>query len=247
MHRKRAFVVLSVVGLLAFAAGLAWAQEEGETPQVNAVDLPLFTFMFMNGFSNFMQFFALTLASVAMLALTIEHMINIRRDKLIPPELVGEIEALLEDEEYGEALDLCEAERCYLTNVMAAAIPRIGGGFEAVNEAAQGALDQEGAKLLQKVSWLSFCSAIAPLLGLLGTIIGMISAFGEIARLTTSPKPAQLANGISTALYTTAFGLVVAIPATLSFFFFRYRVFKLSLEVSNLVGDLLERFRPQAE
>ena len=182
--------------------------------------------------------------SIAAVALVIEHFISIRRDKLIPPELVGEIEALLEDEEYGEAMDLCDAEPTMLTNVVGAAIPKVESGYDAMAEAVREVGEEEGIKLQQKIGWLSLIGNIAPMVGLLGTVTGMIAAFGKIASSVTPPKPADLADGISTALLTTAFGLIVAIPAMSFYFFFRGKVIKLSMETSAICGDLVDRIRP---
>ena len=71
------------------------------------------------------------LLSIVSLALAIEHFVTIRRDKLVPPELIDEIEALFEEEEYQEALELCESEPNYLTNILSAGLPKINAGFEA--------------------------------------------------------------------------------------------------------------------
>jgi biopolymer transport protein ExbB len=84
------------------------------------------------------------------------------------------------------------------------------------------------------------------MLGLFGTVYGMIQAFNEITRKGATVTPQDLSAGISTALITTLFGLFVAMPALFFFFLFRNKVIKVSLEITAIAADLVERFRPQA-
>jgi biopolymer transport protein ExbB len=186
------------------------------------------------------------LLSIVSLALAIEHFVTIRRDKLVPPELIDEIEALFEEEEYQEALELCESEPNYLTNILSAGLPKINAGFEAMEKAMDEVAEEEAIKLHQKVGWLSLIGNIAPMMGLFGTVYGMIQAFNEITRLGAAVTPKDLSAGISTALITTLFGLFVAMPSLFFFFVFRNRVIKVSLEISAIADDLVERFRPHA-
>ena len=164
----------------------------------------------------------------------------------MPPELIDEIEALFEEEEYQEALELCESEPNFLTNILSAGLPKINAGFEAMEKSMDEVAEEEAIKLHQKIGWLSLIGNIAPMLGLFGTVFGMIQAFNEIARLGATVTPADMADGISTALITTLFGLFVAMPALFFFFYFRNKVIKVSLEVTAIADDLVERFRPHA-
>lgn len=185
------------------------------------------------------------LLSIISLALAIEHFVTIRRDKLVPPELIDEIEALFEEEEYQEALELCENEPNFLTNVLSAGLPKINAGFDAMEKAMDEVAEEETIKLHQKIGWLSLIGNIAPMMGLFGTVLGMIGAFNEITRLGANVTPKDLSAGISTALITTLFGLFVAMPALFFFFLFRNKVIKVSLEITAIAADLVERFRPQ--
>jgi biopolymer transport protein ExbB len=186
------------------------------------------------------------LLSIVSLALAIEHFVTIRRDKLVPPELIDEIEALFEEEEYQEALELCESEPNFLTNILSAGLPKINAGFDAMEKAMDEVAEQEAIKLHQKVGWLSLIGNIAPMMGLFGTVYGMIMAFNEITRLGQAVQPKDLSSGISTALITTLFGLFVAMPSLFFFFVFRNKVIKVSLEIGAIADDLVERFRPHA-
>jgi len=184
------------------------------------------------------------LSSVASLALAIEHAITIRRDVLVPPEILGQIEALFEEEEYEEAMTLCESAPNFLTNIIAAGLAKVGAGWDALQGALGEAADNEAIKMYQKISYLSLISQIAPMLGLYGTVIGMIMAFNVIAQSEAAPSPAKLAHGIEVALVTTAEGLTVAMPTVCIYFFFRNRVIRVVMEVGGITDELMERFRP---
>jgi len=190
--------------------------------------------------------YVIILLSIISLALAIEHFVTVRRDKIVPPELIDEIEALFEEEEYQEALELCESEPNFLTNILSAGLPKINAGFEAMEKSMDEVAEEEAIKLHQKIGWLSLIGNIAPMLGLFGTVFGMIQAFNEIARLGATVTPADMADGISTALITTLFGLFVAMPSLFFFFLFRNKVIKVSLELTAIADDLVERFRPHA-
>ena len=184
--------------------------------------------------------------SVVSLALIIENFMTIKRDKLAPPELIDELEALFDEENFQDALELCENERTYLTNVVASGLGKLGHPFDTIQTSLREMQDEESVKLFQKIGWLSLISATAPMMGLLGTVTGMFVTFGEIAAAGGSVSPAQLAGGIKLALTTTIFGLIVAIPVGAFFFVFRNRVVRASIEVNAIAEDLFERFRARS-
>ncbi len=186
----------------------------------------------------------IVLLSVVSGALIIEHFMTLRRDKLIPPDILADIEVLFEEEEFGEAMDICDADPTMLTNVMAAVIPKIGAGYDVMSQTMKDASEEEAIKLHQKISWLSLIGNIGPMMGLLGTVTGMIAAFRVIAQSEEAPSPKDLAAGISTALITTTLGLIVAIPVMSFFFFFRNKIVRISMDLSAICDDLIERFRP---
>jgi biopolymer transport protein ExbB len=233
-NRKLLFAGVLVVMVLAMSS-VAFAQErEGKTLGDVIQDGGLIGFIIIG-------------MSVAALALTIDHIITIRRDKIVPPELIDELEALFEEEEYQEALELCESEPNFLTNILSAGLPKINAGFEAMEKAMDEVSEEETIKLQQKISWLNLIANLAPMMGLLGTVYGMIVAFNEITKLGPNVTPADLSTGISAALVTTMLGLIVAIPTMAAFFYFRNKVIKVSLELAAIADDLVERFRPQQQ
>jgi len=111
-------------------------------------------------------------------------------------------------------------------------------------EAMEKSSDNETVRLHAKIGYLSLIGNIAPMMGLLGTVQGMITAFQKIAQVV-NPEPSQLAEGISMALVTTFLGLVVAIPTMVCFFYFRNRVNRISIEIMETCEELFDRFRPE--
>ena len=183
--------------------------------------------------------------SIVALAIIIENFVSMKRDKLAPPELIDEIQALFDENQFQEAMELCENEPNYFTRVCGAGISKIGHPFETIEKAIEEMGDEESIKLHQKVGWLSLIANVAPMLGLLGTVSGMVDAFNEIASSGGQASPAELASGISKALLTTMFGLIVAIPVTAAFAYIRNRMVRTIIEVGAIVEDLFERFREQ--
>ncbi|MHC5035883.1 MAG: MotA/TolQ/ExbB proton channel family protein [Planctomycetota bacterium] len=238
MSKEWILAAFVVIALIAVCAVPAIAQDEDEDEGAESMTW-MDTIMASGVIGG-----VIILLSIVSLALVIEHFVSIRQDKLVPPEILGEIEVLFEDEEYEEAMELCEAEPSYFTNVVGAALPKMGSGYHAMMDAIADSLDEENTKLHQKISYISLIAAVAPMLGLLGTVYGMIIAFQKIAASRGAPEPAELASGISLALVTTFEGLIVAIPATAFYFFFRNKVVGLGLQITTIVEDLFDRFRP---
>ena len=180
--------------------------------------------------------------SIIALALAIEHFMSIKRDKLAPAHLFDEMEALFEEEKWDDAVELCEAEPCFLTKTIQAGLDKLGHHFDTIQAAYEERHEEEEIRLHQKIGWLSLIAAVAPMMGLLGTVNGMIDTFGEIAS-KPSVKPNDLAGGIKGALVTTMLGLTVAIPVTAAYVFFKNRVISTSLEIGAMVEELFDRFR----
>ncbi len=229
-----------VVGLL--MARMAFAQD-GDAPTGEvAQDKTLMDLINAGGLVGYVIIFC----SIAAMAIAIECFVNIKKEKLCPPHIVAELETLLEEGQFDEAVALCEGTRVYITNVVGASVARAAEGPDAMTNGMEEALDQENLKLMQKISVLSLLGNIGPMLGLTGTVTGMIGAFQQIEKLAT-PSPAQLAKGIYEALVTTCEGLFLAIPVLSVYFILRNRVQRLALELGGVAGEIVERFKPMAE
>ena len=189
----------------------------------------------------------IVVVSVVALAMVIEDYISLKRARLAPPELVDELQALFDEGQFQEALELCENEPTFFTRVCAAGIAKIGHPFEVIQQALTEMGDQESLKLHQKVGYLSLIASVSTMLGLLGTVQGMIIAFDQIALKSGMIQPGELAGAISMALLTTLFGLMVAIPVTAAYVYLKNHLVRSIIEVGAIVEDLFERFRPQAK
>jgi len=244
MSGKTVLSIVTACVVLAFilgVAGVAFAQQPGEE-KITAGAVTVGQILKYAGICGYIIIFL----SIVGVSLIIEHFVTIRRDKLAPPEIIEELETLLEEQNYQEAMELCEAEHNPLTNVVAAALPKINSGFDAIENSLAEVGEEEAVKLQQKISWLSLIGSTAPMWGLLGTVLGMMKSFNIIAAKKGAADPSDLASGISEALVTTMLGLFVAIPMMSVFFYFRNKVVKITLEIGAILEELFERFRPQA-
>lgn len=187
--------------------------------------------------------FVIVLCSVVGVSLAITFAFQIRRDVLVPPDLIDQVQALFDDEDYEEALAVSEQNPCFLSAVVSSGLERMDEGWESMNDGMIEAGEIEATRLHQKVGYLSMIANIAPMLGLLGTVTGMIITFNKIATSPVQPKPKDLAGGISVALGTTFLGLAIAIPMTIIFIFFRNRVVSVVAEVGQITDEMMSRFK----
>ena len=176
--------------------------------------------------------------SVAGTTLVIEHIVNLRRDKLAPAVLAGDLEALINEEEYDQAVELCDENPCYLANVVGSALRMRDAGYQEMIAGLEAAANEETFKLNTKISYLSLIGNVAPLLGLLGTVTGMISSFQVIETLK-APTPGDLAKGVYESLVNTTMGLFIAILFLTVYFLFKNKVSKLCLSINLQSVDML--------
>lgn len=167
--------------------------------------------------------YVIVFLSLIMLALIFEHLMTIRRQTLMPNGLAEDIQKLIAQGQTKLAEDRCIASKSFLGYLLAAGLREFELGYSAVEKAMEDAAGQQAARLLRKIEYLSMISTVAPMLGLMGTVWGMILAFMEFER-KANPQVSELAPGIYKALVTTLFGLIVAIPAIAAFGFFRNRI-----------------------
>jgi len=176
--------------------------------------------------------YVIMLLSVAAAALVIEHLLTIRASVLMPPQLAERTHELLKQGNVAQAEQQCKLQPSFLAYVLHAGLSEIDGGYNAVEKAMEDATAEQAARLFRKIEYLSVIGNIAPMLGLLGTVIGMIFAFQEVANTQGAARAADLAEGIYLALITTVEGLLVAIPSLAAFAVFRNRVDQLVAEAA---------------
>ena len=182
--------------------------------------------------------------SIAGFGLIIDLAIGIREKKIVPESLVSKAKEAMDQGDVMKAIKHCEEEPGPLANILSAGFSNVQEGYEAVTDAIGVAADLETEKLMQRVTYLNVVANLAPMLGLLGTVQGMIFAFANLA--TTQAGAAQqqmLAVNIAQALYTTAGGLVAAVPALGFFYFFRNKCTKIILGMEALTTDLIKSLR----
>lgn len=194
----------------------------------------------------------LSTMSVAGLALVIYFLVVLRPKQIAPRGLSMELTERLKAGETAEARRACDTHVCALSVVVLGAldylrnVPRVDSGL------LRDIVEAEGARQAQAIEGqtqlLLDVAVIAPMLGLLGTVLGMLKAFGSVAHDVAAAKPVILAQGVSQAIVTTIFGLFVAIPAMMCYAYFRRRaarqVFLLESAVTEVLTGLLARHEP---
>ncbi|HEX5442805.1 MAG TPA: MotA/TolQ/ExbB proton channel family protein [Pirellulales bacterium] len=181
--------------------------------------------------------------SFVFVALIVMNVMSIRRQSVVPPDLVQNFEALLNEKRFQDAYELAKNDESFLGHVLAAGLAKLQEGYPQAVEAMQEVGEDENMRLEQRLSYIALIGTISPMVGLLGTVDGMVAAFRVIAASNTQPKPSELAQGISMALITTLVGLWLAIPAIAVFGYFRNRLQRLVLEVGIYSERLMSRFQ----
>lgn len=180
----------------------------------------------------------MVITSMTGTAFVIEHLVNVRREKIAPTPLAQDLQALIEEGQYDEAIELCDQEGGYLSNLVGSALRMRAAGYaEMVNSLEQAAAEEQ-FKLQTKVSYLSLIGNIGPLLGLLGTVTGMIASFQVIENLK-APTPKDLATGVYESLVNTTMGLFIGIVFLTSFFLYKNKVTAMSLSINLQAVELL--------
>lgn len=178
--------------------------------------------------------------SVVALAITIERFFTLRRATIDTRELMDTMRTVLRQNRTQEAIDICHEADVPVARIMKAGILKHNRGKEDIREAIEDAGHLEIPRLERYLPALATCANIAPLLGLLGTVAGMIKAFAQIKNKQGLVNPSDLAEGISNALVTTAAGLSVAIPALVVYNYFVTRVDNMVLEMEISSSELVE-------
>ena len=184
--------------------------------------------------------YVLIVLSVLAVALMIAHLVQVRMSKLAPPDIAAGIERLLRENDVAGALEFSARPEhaSFLANVFRNALTRCANspfGLLEMRSALEEAGQREVDRAMRTTDGIAIIAAVGPMLGLLGTVIGMIGAFGTIGKLEGTARSTELASYMSLALITTAEGLIVAIPCTIAYSIFRRRVERLAGEVAELV------------
>lgn len=181
--------------------------------------------------------------SVVAVAFAVVLAIQIRASSLAPEHVVDGLTKLVKERRIDRAIAFCDDSEnaCFLGNIMAAGLTRYMrspfGALE-LKSALEEAGTEQVARLYRWTDALALIASIAPMLGLLGTVVGINGAFSTISRSQGFARPDQLAGDIALALVTTIMGLVLAIPATAALTFFRNRIDALASDVAAIADDI---------
>ena len=186
----------------------------------------------------------LVVLSAVSVALAVRFGLQYRRSTVVPSGSREQIEAMIADKKYREAIDFARSDASYLGRVTAAALSEASNGFGAMERAVEEAGDAHTTKMLRPLEYLNVLGQVAPMIGLFGTVYGMIVAFQKLVEAGGSPDPASLAAGISTALVTTLWGLIVAIPALAAYSVIRNRVDAFTSDGMLVAEEIIAPFKP---
>lgn len=231
--RLASFVILSVIVLFSFTAMAA------DAPAAPAAkSMTLWDTWVAGGWCMP----PIGLCSVFGVALIIEMFIVLRKSVMLPVDYLMAVKTAIKSGDIQGAKNLGALKKGFLVNVIQAGLEKSGQELQIIQDAMTMAGVKEATSLQQRIGYLSSIGTISPMLGLLGTVFGMISSFNVIAFEAGLGKPTLLAKGVSEALITTAFGLIVGIPVMAFYFFFRNKANEITTEIeidSNEVALLL--------
>jgi len=182
---------------------------------------------------------AASIGLIGMMAMTNQ------RKSIVPPGVIEEVRVLVGNGKFREALELTRAEASFFSQIMHAGLREASHGFSAVIRNMEQTSDELTTRRLRQIEYLNILGQVSPMIGLFGTVYGMILAFGAIVASGGDADPVQLAGGIGTALTTTFWGLVVAIPALAGYAIIRNKIDELTTEATIAAEELLNQFRPQ--
>jgi biopolymer transport protein ExbB len=230
---RRVLQLSVVLGLVFVAAGLLLAQEEAAA-EATPVGKSWFELFKSTGVVGIL----LLATSIIGTGLLLQYVLTITEAKLGNPQLLSDVGELLGDGNFDDAYATAEADTTYAGRVLTGALGRATGGYEGAIKGMEETAAVESFRLNAKISYLSLVGNIGPLLGLLGTVTGMISSFQRIEQIK-APTPADLAHGVYESLVNTTIGLFIAIIFLSAYFFMKNKVSDLTLRINNQVSDLL--------
>lgn len=242
--KRKVLSVLSIAALTFASAGISFAQNAA--PAADAPAKPEAPKVVEKSLADMWRAGGITmypLAFFAVLATTliVYNFIAVRKKKFLNPVGVKKVEELINNLQIKEAIEYCEKNPSPITNIIGSGLARAderGIDTQAVTDAMEEASVEEFAGPYVLINYLSVTASLAPMLGLYGTVSGMVKAFNTIAA-EGAGSASKLADNIAEALITTATGMIVGIPAMFFFFFFKNRYGAIISSTSRIIGDLV--------
>jgi biopolymer transport protein ExbB len=203
-----------------------------DQPPAKRPPLTFFQIVFSGGPLGIANMVVLIGLSITALALATDNLRIVRKASIIPPGLAEHVRDTVSAGEIGQARSACQGQPSFLAAVLLHGLAEIDSGWTDIEKAMEDATAEQAARLYRRIEYLSVIGNIAPMVGLLGTVTGMLLAFKQVADTEGNAGAAQLADGIYQALVTTVVGLIIAIPSLGAFALFRSRVDQLVAEAA---------------
>jgi len=234
-HRSAlSWPVFGVCGSMVFLPTFAVAQ-------ASAVAAPVVVKKTLLQELNLPAIWFLVACSLLIVWFVIDLYLKSTRSRLLPPVAIERVRLLFQRGDYQGAFDFARVQTCLFGEVVHAALKHAAGGQRASEEAAAHALAGGNAYFQTRIAYLSVIGVIAPMVGLTGTVLGMIDAFAVMGQAGAS-DPSKLSGAIGHVLHATAGGLIVAIPAFVFYYLLRNRVAHEIHGVSSASVELFRRF-----
>jgi biopolymer transport protein ExbB len=212
-------------------------KKEGEAPAAAPKEEPSFISHVFESVGPVFGFI-LFIAYICLVALIVLLAMDLRMGVAIPAAFVDEFTDIVNKRQFKQAYELCRSDNSFLGRVLSAGMGRLQYGIEDARETAQNMVESVRAGKEQLINYVGTIGTLGPMLGLVGTVYGMILSFMELSGGGT-PKPEKLAAGISHALVVTLLGIALSVPAIFCHTFFKNRLTRIAMDSSNLADDLL--------
>jgi len=215
---------------------ILFAQAGAET-----IDEVSWLWWYINACGPFAPVFVLI--SIVFVTLAIMNWLAISRNAIVPPEMIEQFNEKWDAKEYQEAYEIAKNSDSSLGKILAVGLVKLSDNVSTAEQAMNDTAEEEVLALENRLGYLGTIASISPMVGLLGTVWGMIMAFTVIEKTGGVAKASELAGGISLALVTTQIGLMIAIPALVLFEVFKPRLARFLLELNVQMESALVRFK----
>lgn len=252
MNRLRAYLMAGMM-LLAVSGAYTCAQAQEATTPDNAETTPdsgggsrrsqmsFGAVIFSSGWLGVVLWLTIFGVGGAGIYFAVDSGITVKEKRMMPDALVNSVNEAMAEGDVMKALKSCEDNPGPLANILTAGFSHVEDGFEVIQEAIGSAAEMEAERVMQKLTWLAVCANLAPMLGLLGTVQGMILCFANIAQ--GAPDVGLLALSIAQALYTTAGGLTIAVPVITTYYALRNNANTIILKMEALTMEMIKDLR----
>lgn len=185
--------------------------------------------------------------SIYFTALVIRLFLEFRVSEAVPAALVDKLDTSIKDRKFQETYDVCRDDNSFLARLVRTGIANLPNGRPEAKEAMDDVAEEIVVGMESKISYLATIGTLGPMIGLVGTVWGMIKSFQELATAGGQPRPEKLAEGISTALFITLEGVSLSVPAIFFFAYFRNRIAQISTEAAKVADRTLNAFYTAAK